>query len=142
MLCQLLVEHYGKTGLSVDILPHRLFSIGLQYHRKRAFMRSLLADTAAPRPVLFHWSWTAGKAEKLKFNLETGMWYLRAQCDEGAIRARAADREFLAGCCAAPVPGAHPYLLLPAALPAWATDTEGVPPAKGKPKRAEGEWGA
>jgi len=30
VLCQLLVEHYSKTGLSVHILPHRLFSIGQQ----------------------------------------------------------------------------------------------------------------
>jgi hypothetical protein len=30
VLCQLLTEHYSKTGLSVHILPHRLFSIGQQ----------------------------------------------------------------------------------------------------------------
>lgn len=66
VLCMLLAEHASRTGLRVDVLPQRLFAIGQQYHRKRAFMRALVKDVAEPRPFLFHWSWTAGKHEKLK----------------------------------------------------------------------------
>lgn len=132
-MAQLLVEHYSKTGLAVHILPHRLFSIGQQYHRKKDFMRGLVSNTINPRPFVFHWSWTAGKHEKLAYSKETGMWYLRdTMCDERAIRSQVSDAAYLLGCCAAPpstdavaekgTPGGHPYLLLPAALPAWATD--------------------
>jgi hypothetical protein len=65
VLCQLLIEHYSKHGLRVKILPHSLFSIGQQYHRKKEFMRGLVYDRLNPRPYVFHWSWTAGKHEKL-----------------------------------------------------------------------------
>mmetsp|Transcript_66857 Transcript_66857/g.151041 ORF Transcript_66857/g.151041 Transcript_66857/m.151041 type:complete len:151 (-) Transcript_66857:61-513(-) len=126
---QLLVEHYSKTGLGVDILPHRLFSIGQQYHRRRDFMRGLVWDSLAPRPYVFHWSWTAGKGEKLKYSLETGTWYLGPQCGERSIRAHAGDPAFLGGCCLAPdedqtgrkVAKPHPFLVLPNPLPEWAT---------------------
>lgn len=37
-----------------------------RYHRKKGFMRSLVTDSSDPRPYVFHWSWTAGKHEKLK----------------------------------------------------------------------------
>ena len=119
VLCQLLMDHYSKTGLSVYILPHRLFSIGQQYHRKKDFMRSLVENTADPRPFVFHWSWTAGKHEKLKYSVETGMWYLNPQCNEKSIRGHLDDPDYLVGCCKAGI-DKHPYLLLPDALPEWA----------------------
>ena len=131
---QLLVEHYSKTGLSVHILPHRLFSIGQQYHRKKDFMRGLVDNTLDPRPYVFHWSWTAGKHEKLAYSKETGMWYLQDKCDEAAIRNQVDDASYLLGCCAAApsaisnkadITGAkadHPFLILPNTLPSWATD--------------------
>lgn len=130
-VAQLLVEHYSKTGLSVHILPHRLFSIGQQYHRKKDFMRGLVENTLDPRPYLFHWSWTAGKHEKLAYSKETGMWYLRDACDEAAIRGQVDDASYLLDCCAPPplmdeafkgTKAGHPYLQLPSTLPAWATD--------------------
>lgn len=119
VLCQLLVEHYTKTGLNVQILPHRFFSIGQQYHRKKDFMDHLMTNTLDPYPYMFHWSWTAGKSEKLKYSLETGMWYLKSQCNEKAIRSHKDDAEYLESCCMMPTgqENEHPYLFDKPLLP-------------------------
>jgi len=98
-------------------------------------MRGLLDNTLDPRPYVFHWSWTAGKHEKLAYSKETGMWYLQETCDEAAIRSQVDDATYLVGCCAAaPVvinnnadtaaaaKAEHPFLIIPNTLPSWATD--------------------
>ena len=143
VLCQLLIEHYSKFGLRVKILPQRFFSIGQQYHRKKNFMRGLLYETLQPRPFVFHWSWTAGKSEKLAYSKETGMWYLRSECSAVTSRKINSNSNYLIDCCIVPVQGnttenrgnvgtrvsatmrkSHSYLLLPEELPKWATDTQ------------------
>lgn len=70
----LLIEMVSRMGLHVEILPQRLFAIGQAYHHDPAFMEGMRNETHLP--YVFHWSWTSGKDEKLKFARETGMWLL------------------------------------------------------------------
>ena len=69
------------------------------FHRRKEFVRELVHDTHVYNPYLFHWSWTAGKVEKLKYSRETGTWYLKDRCDEKAINSNAGNPSFLKGCC-------------------------------------------
>uniref|UniRef100_A0A7S2RSG6 Nucleotide-diphospho-sugar transferase domain-containing protein n=1 Tax=Rhizochromulina marina TaxID=1034831 RepID=A0A7S2RSG6_9STRA len=151
VLDMLLVEHYSRSGLSVQILSQLDFSIGQTYHRRKYFMRELLQDQR--RPYLFHWSWTAGKHEKIKYSLETGMWYLHGVCTEARLREHRNNVTFLHGCCISTDAGVelqslrrsqsshhenytsfvkypHPFLLPPQELPAWAFGDEEKPGAK------------
>eukprot|EP00622_Pseudochattonella_farcimen_P006532 FR742355.1.p1 GENE.FR742355.1~~FR742355.1.p1 ORF type:complete len:275 (+),score=24.41 FR742355.1:109-825(+) len=127
-LNMLLIDHHSRFGTGVKILDQELFSIGQQYHRKKEFMRELVEDKR--RPYLFHWSWTAGKTEKIKYSLETGMWYLRDTCTEASIKKNAGSSSFLNECCRAPNPN-HSYLNTLPATPEW-MDLNWVPPAKAK----------
>ena len=61
----LLIEMVSRMGLHVEILPQRLFAIGQAYHHDPAFMEGMRNETHLP--YVFHWSWTSGKDEKLKF---------------------------------------------------------------------------
>ena len=63
------------------MLPQRLFAIGQQYHHDPAFMAAI--SDGSHLPYVFHWSWTSGKAEKLQFARETGMWLVRDECAAG-----------------------------------------------------------
>lgn len=76
-------------------------------------MLGLKENTMKPFPYIFHWSWTAGKSEKLKYSIETGMWYLKSKCNEKAIRSHLKDDiEYLDTCCRMPTgeKNEHPYL--------------------------------
>ena len=54
----------------LPILLSKLTSILTSVLQQLEFMRELVEDKR--RPYLFHWSWTAGKTEKIKYSLETG----------------------------------------------------------------------
>ena len=169
VLDMLLVEHYTKSGLDVKILPQVDFAIGQLYHRRKDFMSELFRGnlrpyvsvvlgfnlcgfvhidvarfllSCSPRYV-FHWSWTAGKHEKLKYSKETGMWYLASHCKEADIRRNIDNAGFLKGCCRRDgktgSPGMlrpaqnrqetnleHDFLLLPTTPPPWLTDKPGL----------------
>jgi hypothetical protein len=76
-------------------------------------MLALKENTLDPFPYVFHWSWTAGKTEKLKYSVETGMWYLQPECKEKQIRSNQNNADYLNECCLLPTGEAneHPYLL-------------------------------
>lgn len=54
-------------------------------------------------PYVFHWSWTAGRADKLKYARQTGMWFVKDECDLDHIN-DPANAATIGGCCLAAVP--------------------------------------
>ena len=84
-------------------------------------MRDMLFERA--HPFLFHWSWTEGKHEKLRYSKETGTWYLLPACNEKFIRGHLTNSSVLNACCDLGRLEEHSFLLLPETLPAWAHGT-------------------
>ena len=117
-LCMILIEHHSRFGLKVKILEQYTFSIGQLYHRQKPFMRDIWYGKR--HPFVFHWSWTEGKVEKLKYSRETGMWYLKKECTDKSLQAKSSDEDYLNGCCILGDGGSpHPYLLKPKEDPPW-----------------------
>ena len=75
-------------------------------------MQNLKLNELNPPPYMFHWSWTAGKSEKLSYSKEMGMWYLKDTCTEKNIRKNNENTEYINECCLMPTGEAteHPYL--------------------------------
>ena len=117
-LCMILIEHHSRFGLKVKILEQHPFAIGQLYHRQKPFMREIWYGTR--QPYVFHWSWTEGKVEKLKYSRETGMWYLNGECTDKTLQEKSSNEAYLRGCCILGDGGRpHPYLLKPKEDPPW-----------------------
>jgi hypothetical protein len=117
-LCMILIEHHSRFGLKVKILEQHPFAIGQLYHRQKPFMREIWYGTR--QPYVFHWSWTEGKVEKLKYSRETGMWYLKGECTDKTLQEKSSNEAYLRGCCILGDGGRpHPYLLKPKEDPPW-----------------------
>ena len=77
--------------------------IGAIFHRNKTYADELARGVA--RPAVFHWAWTEGRDDKLRFARETNTWHVRDSCDAAAVAALASGAKLLADCCLRPEPG-------------------------------------
>merc|ERR1712194_684847 len=82
-LAALLDEHSSLTGLRVKTMSGVDFPGGYHYHRKKEI--SFLKDIVQGKhvPFLMHMSWTTNKSNKLLFLKQMGLWYTKAECEQG-----------------------------------------------------------
>lgn len=75
-LIALLNEHASLHGLRVKILSRdgNDFPGGHSFHRRRPFMKDLIAG--AVTPYIFHMSWTTNKNIKRQYFQQLGEWYV------------------------------------------------------------------
>jgi hypothetical protein len=85
-LVALLQEHASMYGLKVKIFSRNEddFPGGHAFHRRKPFMRDILAG--AVKPYIFHMSWTTNKNNKFKFFQQMGEWYLNDRCVQKEAR--------------------------------------------------------
>ena len=62
----------------MKILDKIEFPSGKQFHHNRALFEKIKRKEF--EPYCFHMCWTAGKADKLKFLKQDGLWYLEESC--------------------------------------------------------------
>ena len=103
VLNALLQEHASRMNLGVRVLPRDDFQIGAIFHRNKTYADELARGVA--RPAVFHWAWTEGRDDKLRFARETKTWHVRDSCDAAAVAALASGAKLLADCCLRPEPG-------------------------------------
>ncbi|KAJ8607748.1 hypothetical protein CTAYLR_008616 [Chrysophaeum taylorii] len=72
LVSQLLAEAHALYGLTLKILAKEEFPSGKQLHHNRPLFDKIHAKTFVP--YCFHMCWTAGKADKLKFLKQEGLW--------------------------------------------------------------------
>ena len=99
MLNMLLAEHRSAFGLGVQMLDIYQFPLGKLFHHDAEWFNRLAAGTV--HPYIFHWSWTAGKEEKLRYAKQTGMWYLSERCGSVHLASEVLkmSHKELKGCC-------------------------------------------
>jgi hypothetical protein len=80
VLIALLGEHSSMMGLSVKVYSKEMeeFPGGLQFHRKKEVMKSIIAGTS--NAYIFHMSWTENKSFKFKYLQQLGEWYVNDNC--------------------------------------------------------------
>ena len=80
VLIALLGEHSSMMGLSVKVYSKEMeeFPGGLQFHRKKEVMKSIMAGTS--KAYIFHMSWTENKSFKFKYLQQMGEWYVNDHC--------------------------------------------------------------
>ena len=98
----LLQEMASLHGLIIYVFNARTtdtFPGGHAYHRRRSFMKDLIAGTA--RPYIFHMSWTASKINKVKFYQQLGEWYVADKCInlQDANTFQALENNVQSDCC-------------------------------------------
>lgn len=98
-------EHVSWKGIRVKVWKKgetNPFPGGVEYHRAKAFMKSILqhnqneldsrlgreatypdAEPLLQSPYLFHMSWTKNKDNKKLYFEQMGEWYLREGCTDG-----------------------------------------------------------
>lgn len=95
-----LQEHFSSLNLGVRVLPREEFQIGAIFHRNKTYADELARGIA--RPSVFHWAWTAGRKDKLRFARETNTWHLREECGADFVADAADPAALLDECCARP----------------------------------------
>ena len=103
VLNAVLQEHFSSMNLGVRVLPVADVRIGAGFHRNKTYADALARGVE--RPAVFHWAWTASRADKLRFARETNTWHVRDSCDAAAVAALASGAKLLADCCLRPEPG-------------------------------------
>ena len=78
VVSQVLGEFHALHALTVKILDKIEFPSGKQFHHNRALFEKIKRKEF--EPYCFHMCWTAGKADKLKFLKQDGLWYLEESC--------------------------------------------------------------
>ena len=80
-LVALLQEHASMYGMKVKIFSRSEdeFPGGHAFHRRKEFMKEIMAGEA-PKPYIFHMSWTLNKKNKIKFYRQMGEWFLQDKC--------------------------------------------------------------
>ena len=114
----ILQEMASLHGLSIYVWNAKTteeFPGGHAFHRRKDFMRDLIAGNV--KPYIFHMSWTKSKVNKVKFWQQLGEWYVSETCSavdsSNALQALPADE----GCCiATPVVTCH-YKDKPSKIP-------------------------
>ena len=78
VVSQVLGEFHALHALTVKILDKIEFPSGKQFQLNRALFEKIKRKEF--EPYCFHMCWTAGKADKLKFLKQDGLWYLEESC--------------------------------------------------------------
>jgi len=75
-----LQEHASWRGLKIKVLPTdtEMFPGGFHYHRRKEFMKDMIAGKV--QPYMFHMSWTTNKENKRMFLEQMGEWFVKDQC--------------------------------------------------------------
>jgi hypothetical protein len=102
-LVALLQEHASMYGLQVKIFSRTDFPGGHAFHRRKDFVKDIMAGIAVP--YIFHMSWTLNKSNKIKFYRQMGEWFLNDQCIQQTadhiLGHGVQDGELVQPCCAA-----------------------------------------
>jgi hypothetical protein len=133
-LIALLNEHASMYNLRVKILERNTpeFPGGYTYHRKKEYMKDMLAGRVTP--YIFHMSWTLNKANKALYFRQMGEWYLQDKCVGSTVQEITGKETVSIGalrdsCCAAePIISCH-YRDKPSKIPC----KDSPPIDKGKP---------
>jgi hypothetical protein len=105
---QILNEYSSFYGLRIWTFPdHGEFPSGFVFHRRKEYMKALLAG--AMKPYIFHMSWTANKDTKMQFLQQMGDWFVRDVCIQkplavnetnlNASRAEKSYKAIIQTCC-------------------------------------------
>ena len=100
VLNAVLQEHFSRVNLGVVVLDRDDFQIGAIFHRNKTYADALARGVA--RPAVFHWAWTSGRDDKLRFARETNTWHLDATCDAAYVANVGEPAALLADCCVVP----------------------------------------
>ena len=105
----LLQEMASLHGLTIKVWNARTtdeFPGGHAFHRRKSFMRDLIAGHV--QPYLFHMSWTASSVNKVKFWQQMGEWYVADACRSGGGGEKNENKNAGQSCCLAqPVEQCH-----------------------------------
>ena len=97
VLNAILQEHFSRMNLGVRVLDRKDFEIGAVFHRNKTYADQLARGVA--RPAVFHWAWTEGRKDKLRFARETNTWHVKPECDVDHVASRRYEPSDLKDAC-------------------------------------------
>jgi hypothetical protein len=123
-LTAVLSEHASWRGLKVKIFGRDAadgddFPGGFHFHRRKSFMKEIIAGTRTP--YVFHMSWTFNKENKRMFFQQFGEWFVNDECSDKSVSQIVGNGTDARGipdhCCSAnPIVVCH-YRDKPSAIP-------------------------